>query len=411
MSAPKQRHRERDLIPRTEMPVQRDEQNGTVLQIGPTLVTHQTEGITDIVTPNYRKIIEKGGIVNNPCTYQRTLWDNPTGDSDQVVRNSDGYWILYSGGSIGELWGIGTKQVVDYPYSKVEARAKLVSLSKIDSTPYSFAEDAAEVRQTLQFLKKPLSSLAKYGNNYQKRLKARLKRTRIRTNADRARVIADTYAEVSWALGPLVRSGLEMAEALSDIYLTKGKRRSAHGYDRETVKGQRDDTVGVGNVSLDVSYTEDVSLEGHASILYYEHNTLYEDSWQHRLGLRSKDIPKTLWEIIPLSFMVDRMVDIGSAVSGLVNLSDPSIEILAGSYTTRSSFNRSATLKEIHRSGWTSTTSCGAQKVEDFVYNRKPWKPSASDAIPQLDAANIVKDAQFIMDLTAVVVQRFTKSI
>jgi hypothetical protein len=142
-------------------------------------------------------------------------------------------------------------------------------------------------------------------------------------------------------------------------------------------------------------------LHIHASILYEVSNPLVD--WKFKLGLRFKDLPTTGWELLPLSFMVDRLLDIRSFFAGAINILDPQVTFLAGSYSVKNLDQHTVSLTERQYSGWThEITKPDFIQFEIFHMERLLWNPQFFDTIPSFTPGGLVKDLTSILDLLAI---------
>jgi hypothetical protein len=277
-------------------------------------------------------------------------------------------------------------------FSDYESRAKLLALRNVDKTPYAFGEDIGELKETLELIRHPFSTIASSAKRFRSLVKARKKKFRW----SHAKAVASVWLEYRFAWSPLVRSAYSAVDAYMSTKKTPPVRRSSD----QTLdfQGQESDTVQNGSV-FDRTVTQ--SYSGHASILYEVHNPLYD--WKWRLGLRAKDIPLTAWQLARLSFMVDRVYDISSFIGGVTNLIDPNVKILAGSYTTRNEVETTLKLVDYDNPSSVSYTISGNTNVrKTFRYHRVVWAPSFADTIPELSLRNLVNDATKIADLTSI---------
>jgi hypothetical protein len=142
-----------------------------------------------------------------------------------------------------------------------------------------------------------------------------------------------------------------------------------------------------------------------AGILYEVSNPVV--NFQYKYGLRFKDIPTTLWAVLPLSFMVDRFVNISNFFGGATNLLDPNVKILGAWVTSKRERLQSIGVRSISESGYTSTIVPDDIVDKTFLYAREVWEPSLVDAIPSLDIKGLVNSSAKVTDLLALVIQNF----
>lgn len=379
------------------------------------------ETMFDTVVPGYHSRSRAGEIFNNPCVYRSTSINCDAEGMPQTlwlqkVTNDPTSWAKLSFGNHSAYVAYVAKRA-PYQYDKndailpthdVAAEAKQKCLANVDSVPYEFMEDLMEIRETIRFLKNPLASIAGIGRAFGR------KRNRIRnhdsmTGDEKVKALADLWNQYRFAFAPLVRSAMTSLEAYNARDEDhRPARRSAHGR-----FGKSDEMTTLAIIASGISHkyqwkkTSTATIDGHAAILYEVSNPL--DDWRFRLGLRSKDIPTTMWEIVPLSFMVDRIVNIRDAISGLVNLADPSISFLASSYTIRANYVHDLSCYgEYWSYGELTTTVVNPDFVRftKFEYDRTTWSPTAPDALPTWDPGGLVKDLTKTLDLIAIAISR-----
>jgi hypothetical protein len=68
-----------------------------------------------------------------------------------------------------------------------------------------------------------------------------------------------------------------------------------------------------------------------SGVLYELHDDSLESATARRMGLRLADVPASLWELVPYSFVVDRFLDIGPWLNAI--MPKPGVTVL-GSWTT-----------------------------------------------------------------------------
>lgn len=386
--------------------------NVTEVNKGPQIKYLKSSSITDEVTPNFRRRIAQGEIINNPMSMQVTT--KISRDSTFSAVMPDASWSS-SGGStfrrFHEDSGYPGYNVIATDPSPNLDVARLHALANIDSTPYSFAEDLAELGTTFKWLKGKAWSFEKAARRYKKeiaKLRRKAKSLQHLSKAGRARWLAnataDLWLEYRFVFMPLARSITDGLEA----YNTKTKPRPV----RLTARGKSETENSDGGVY--VSYNADPLLEYHSKWSSKEHmdcraGILYEitnpsHGFRFKYGLRNKDIPVTLWNVVRLSFMIDRFVNISASLKALTNLADPKIKILTAWTTRRHSFDVKFKFEgAIDNRPYPATWVFSGDNQEDnqFVYTRTPWVPTVSDAIPSFNFKGLVSDVTSVTDLFA----------
>jgi len=373
---------------------------------GPWIVEEKSESISDVVTPNYHNLIKQGAIINNSCLYTSSEESSNgvgLGTYNQDAPSTFSYTLAgpltrkrlpQRSTNLYNDWYNGMGDV-----AASEDNAKAQAIARIDKSTYAFGEDLLEIRQTLRFLKRPFKSLTDLSRAYRKFFT--YKRSRGMSLLD---AHAQAWLQYRFAVGPLVRSLHDAVEALSVDDVPFPKRLTARGFEQDEVNFYDPSyDFGINTFSRSLKASQKVK----ATILYEVNNPRRD--WQFKLGLRAKDIPATIWAVMPYSFMVDRVLNVTDFVQAVTNLVDPDISILAGSVSTRTSHLRKIQLMSSEPSGW-SAEVLGEQIVrDDFSYNRSPWEPSVLDTIPDLDVRGLVDSATKLADLAALVKSNFRR--
>jgi len=378
----------------------------------------QHESMSDVVTKNWRGKISQGAIINNPCVYEskRVSMSWPYGapkEQNVFISGPSGTWDAVASGNYTAammqvfnpyLWD---KNEATVPNFDAEADAKQRCLGRVDSTPYEFFEDLLEIRETLQFLSGPLKGISDLAKAFQQKY---YRIQKIEQGEDLVRALANLWNQYRFAFLPLLRS----VTGLWDVYerwndIERPARRNSHGRSESALARTPtfSSTLWAGRYYAYWYKNSFAQKKGHATIIYEVTNPLVD--WKFKLGLRSKDIPKVAWEIIPLSFLVDRLFDVKHMIMGLLNLADPSVAILAGSYTERTEKKLDFSCYQINDlySYFTwNIAKRGAVSVENYSYEREVWAPSVLDIFPVWDPHGLVKDVTKVLDLIAVTISR-----
>lgn len=355
-----------------------------------------SEEMTDVVTPDFHNRIAKGEIINNPCSYTKV---ETTNSNDAVAHYKNGssweYWLY---GALTDLreGAFPAMSEIDAEPSDVEARCKLLALANLDSTPYAFGEDTLEIKETIKFLKNPLGSLLNLSRSFRDAYKKRISEMRDLNKIIKAH--EDVWLSYRFAFSPLVRSCTDALEAFQSQPKSKPERLSSRGKDSFDHYGTNLVTQSYYTFKHELNRT----VEGKASILYEVTNPIYD--WKYTLGFRAKDWPTTIWQVMPYSFMVDRLYDVTSFSKGAINLADPRVKILSACYSSKSEVIRKSRILSDHPTYCLSIKG-NTREQKEFAYNRVPWTPSFYDTIPRFTPKELVKDLTNILDLTSLIHQ------
>jgi len=365
--------------------------------------------MTDVVTPGFHRKIRDGAIINNPCIYTKsTVSTNGTGLG---TYKSGSYDYTISGPltwfRAGQVW----PSVLPLTVEASKEASRFYALSSIDNTPYQFGEDIGEIAETIRFLKNPLGSLRNVANSirdlkYKTYYKRRKTSKYLQLDGEDKRLayaLAEAWAEYRFAAAPLVRSIHDGYEALK---LPRGEdpkvdRKSARGFSEGSDENMETYDTYDSGTTYRWEKSSSLSRRYHSTILYEVTNPVYD--WRYRMGLREKDLAETFWQLVPYSFMVDRVVNVSRSIRGLMNLADPQIRFLAASTTLKETSINSFRLTEESRASWDINANGETRIREDFLYSRELYSPSSKDAIPDFTPKNLVNDLTKVLDLTSLI--------
>jgi len=371
------------------------------------------EVMDDVVVENFHARSKAGEVFNNPCVYVVKTMEPSLLESNwrQVVPTNPS---IYATKPIGnhtsavltltsfDGWN---RNLAVSPTFDVSAHAKQFALGNVDSTPHEFGEDLGELGETLRFLRKPLASIAGIARSF-----ARKKRAINASNVtDKAKALADAWMAYQFALLPLIRSVENAMEAwvLWDESL-RPARRTAHGFsEKQSTASSLHQTAPGSSHVYEFKHESLWLVNAHASILYEVTNPI--DDWRYRLGLRWKDLPSTGYELIPLSFMVDRVINLKNAIKGIINLADPRVSILAASLTLRTDKQHTVSCyNEYWGYGELDCTITDPDHVQfvEFTYDRTVWLPSIADTMPVFNKTGLIDNVTKVTDLCAIIVSR-----
>lgn len=405
------RVRSKSFVPHVENYVQyRD--GTTIVQNLPCKLFDGSESIEDVLTTDFEKKRNSGMIINSPCALSRLT--RTCGGGYYWARLKTAPNTTYESAGSGSLTYARINLAVNpaywdrSPVGFVDVQgdamaAQLSAMQKIDHSTYNFAEDVFEFRQVLSFLKKPFASLSKLTLEFNKSVKAVLKkRGRTSSPGYHAKVIADAWTEYRFAITPLVKSSLNIVWYLnSGIKLSPPVRRTAHGV--VNAGSMANDEYWIGIHKFSGKKTTVVTT--HAYILYEIKNPLVT-GFRHDFGLSPLDIPEAIWAVVPYSFMVDRLVDISGYIRALTNILSPNVEILTSGY----SITKNVETKNVYLMQNSPTYDfniVGDEAVSNvFTYDRFPTTLTTASVLPQVNLTGLIRDATRLMDLAALILQR-----
>jgi hypothetical protein len=357
--------------------------------------------IEDVYHPKFQTRINKGHIVNSPVNKIKTDVDVINGHYEAVSSEGHSHHF-FDGPLIEHFSGIPALSAseIEQDIPDYITAVKQEVIANVDPSEFALGEDVGELLFGLKNLRKHANNFNRLGDNFVKFVNKYEAK-----GLSRAEALAKAWVNYRFVVSPLVRSIWDSSVGLAADPIPRPPRLTARAF--RVIQDNHTDKPNVGPAYFDCtdSYSDDLQVR--ASILYTGFNPIRD--WQQRLGLRSKDIPVTAWNLIPLSFMVDRVVDVSQSIRGLTNLLSPSLIFLASSYVIKHdrSVIRTAVVSNVDehdRSG-----EFGSYTIRQSRYIRVPYNPSLRDVIPAWHPAELVDSASKIVDLLSIGLLKFIR--
>jgi hypothetical protein len=380
---------------------------GVVVLTKNTTLLSGNQTIVDTVTPRFRERFKAGEIINNSVLLTKTSVLNTSGGSRRDLTVSNGNYTDFVGdGNLNDFmiqffagWAY-TPLVSSLNVSDLTQQAQQRALANLDRAPYSVAEDLATIRETVKFIRRPMGSLLDLAKRWDKQV---LKRSGRTNSLRRAKLIADAWTEYRFAFKPLMKTVQTVYSSLTDSISVRPARLVAHGYSEGRYTFGDVQKVTANEITW--SRKIDHSAKYHAAVIYMHSNPVMD--WRDKYGLRVKDIPELWWDLVPLSFVVDRVFDVGTGLRALSAIADPELKILGGSVTSR---NEKITSYSYYKEKFPATRIVtivpDLSTTKTYTYQRTVWQPSVLDVVPPILPGNLVKDLTSIADVAALIVQR-----
>lgn len=367
------------------------------------LIRRTRRYMDDVVVPNAHRLIAGGHIINNPMSQYQYLYS--AGGYSYNATNQYGERAYRKGGSLTHAewtrsWTTdsGYKAADQLDYASAYSTIKQRCLAGIDKTPYSFMEDLFEARETLKTLRHPLESALAIARRMKqrahdirrKRIPARGKRWIARQYGWRQAAgdvanFGDAATE-AWLLdrygySPIILTLLKGLESMNDLNKAAKKRRRFAPWTTisSSSSGTRVCSDSSGTASF--AYTEKRTATLWAGVLYEDTNPWDSDPFEY-YGLRWKEVPKTIWQVMPYTWVLDRFADVSSSIGGVLNLLDPSIAILCGWVKTETNTEYSRQLISRTVPNWTVSATGDVIYESSKTRSRSPWSPSVGDVLP-----------------------------
>lgn len=290
--------------------------------------------IWDNPHPGYAKAKAAGAIIQGDCYIHETSYD--CSDGTFTVGPFSDWGISELTGPLAAMTGtvVGSSELDSLGVTALNIAVN-AAFANMNSAPLMAGEIASDYKQTLSMLRKPFSGAA---DLTRKIFSAKKRRLKLKSNLNDATAFTGAWLEYRYGWKPLI---FDCESAMEEI------RRNAEKNKRQRL---------VARSSCSRSYTKKVvfnrvnfgtwpylassgtavgsgQIDAHAGVIY--ETVLSHDPRKAlvtSLGLLPKDVPSTIWEVIPYSFVVDWFVGVGDWISATTPNANVSV---LGSWCTR----------------------------------------------------------------------------
>lgn len=367
---------------------------------------------TDVVTPNFRARSAAGEIFNNPMSKisetRNFISEGPrfAKTISGVVCHGDllgGPWMPpFSGGYKGTLPSDDLKWLID----DVRTRA----ISSVKKPDFQGLVSLGELRETLSYLRNPFKTGLKLASVLEMRVKEARSRLRDTTKFDARRrkaierEIQNLYLEFRYGVRPLIHDVDTFLKALDKADRAERQTFRAKAGSTDSANWVEPYVLGGYTATANFNYTCETTIR--AGLLYaYKDSLSLPEKWGGELS----EVPSTIWELIPLSFIADWFVNVGTfvramtPVSGVDRLSEWTV-VQKRETTTRN-------ITGWAYSDWTTVSQGGGtdSAVKDTYY-RIPTVGSPQLAFNH-DLLAALREPLKVLDLIAIINQRLSGSL
>lgn len=308
--------------------------DGSVSSDSTTTTAHKYDGelksITDVSTPDFDKKSSLGSVVMSPMNLSFTR--RTTILSDLNLRFHFQWGSRVISGPLACVWsdpitrpGWFATRIAD-----AQARTLVAAHSKVAAPNFMGQVSVVEAKKTASMIARPLAS--------SRLIMSKMWGAKVRSGKAGLNMLESAkraYLEYRFGLRPLLYDLGGMRDAWLDrnenhlrpvrlVARSTDNLISWEGHD--LVSGPRPGTTMV-SMRRDYYHSAKVS----SGVLYELTDENEHAGMLRRTGLRWADIPSSLWELLPYSFVLDRFIDIGMWLNAVIP--KPGVRIL-GSWTS-----------------------------------------------------------------------------
>jgi hypothetical protein len=313
-----------------------------------------TTEMHDVVTPCFKEKQAKGEIINSPMT-KRTivLSDEPGAVVNMTVRTSPPYSSVQTitgicprvSKSFGEQFPLFIADP-GIEETKTDLASSQAYANAYDLSKASALVDLKEMRETIQMLRHPLKSAYQLARESLYVIRHETGRTRSirgdRILREAVGALPGTYLEVRFGWGPLMGSIHDYIDAYQAIKQRTGRtRHTGRGF--EVCSESSISNVEISKTCGTTPFLRQVDSRKITETTAIRTGVLVGVTWDspiaQSLGLTVWDVIPAAWDLIPLSFVADRFVNIGDWLNFQARQFNPNVEYLS-SWRTRTTLRR-----------------------------------------------------------------------
>lgn len=355
---------------------------------------------TDVVTPQYRFLSQRGDIVNHPFFSKEEKRstnysgfehrrNSGSGSTIQYYRSDKYYTVPPAFGSESRPSGI--------PISSLEMEAGTLARSNLNRVDIESLVEIAEAHKVKDTFVIRLRNFNKYLDHLRRGRHSWATAAGL-TAFELSHVIENNWLRYRYGIMPMIYL-LEDAIVGEKVRLTRAK---ALGTARYEVTGTQDYPSSATYYNDVHRVTSVYTVEVHAGILYRP------DPHFDHYGVRPNQILNAAWELIPYSFVADWFLNLGTFVRA--QTMSVGVKQLASWTVTREVYTRTSSLTSTWKnvSGMTCTKpASGSNSIEVTTTTRTPG--TRTGIVLRHESINKIPYDQRMVDLYALTMQNFRR--
>lgn len=264
----------------------------------------------DWVTPDFRRMSKAGGVIINPMSRSENTFTSGAYSNFSGYNSNPAYWERNSGdwsyAVLGFVLPISCQPKVLVTGEEVNAgcvEASTRCLSQIGRSSSNNWENMAEIGKTLDLLRHPIASWAKFRKKNSKLL-------------DTVGSSANAWLIYRYGITPLIRDTnailMQLNRNIKPMYQTTHAKVTLAGSSNSTVNF----TSGPHIMPYGIQKTERVTVR--ATSVDQASNSFFQ-----KYGLDAKSLLTLPWELVRLSFVADWVVNVGDYLGAMVQSFQP----------------------------------------------------------------------------------------
>jgi hypothetical protein len=332
----------------------------------------------DVSTPKYRQRSLRGDIINNP--YRSTIIEHKvqsigSWSIDRIAACTGTNFKSSLGTNFRQqMTAVGLMGLVPYAHDSFMELAQLAGTrawANVQKPQLSGLVEMAQLGKSIALIRATSKRISSLLDNAKRR-----KLNSKRRKATLGEYLAGDWLSYRYGFSTLVYAMEDAFEAVAAPRV--GKRQTARGNSASGVITSSDvQTSSDSFFDFELTRTNTISREVRSGVLYTS-----EFTTANRYGFGVSDIPSTLWELFPYSFVADWFVNVGDYIRAMTPKAG--VRVLSEWTTTKDYSEQKGELASLptQSSQYTYGGSCGGTYTIQTVKTVR--NPSASRALTSL---------------------------
>lgn len=330
-----------------------------------------TKTMSDVVTPNFRKLVADGGVVNSPMSIREVSVMG--GDTGWKFSNYANPPNIARGECFGN-WCISVYGAPPDPGQDSSLVNHLMNLTAtsawadVDKSAVSLPNMLGEMHQTLNMLGGPVRSMTDFlWSKAWSDADWNAARGRAAKARALAKLLSSLWLQYQYAFKPII---MDIEDILDELqHQTFSPRLTARAQQAREIETSVKSTGSKGGINIDFTT--------HTHTRYIVRATIMYDSIvtpEKRFGMTWRELPSTAWELTPWSFVADWFINVGDYIRAITPKLD--VRYLSCSHTIErlTTVRRSSGQAWMSQTGWVTERLPGA--VDVATYRNKVRHPS-----------------------------------
>lgn len=342
--------------------------NPIVTEVTPRGSSGRYSSISDNNNRGFAKLSKRGMIILSDCSLVRMNTVFRPGSLHRAVSSTG-----WSGSQIGDFrtWMQGAPSPPAETGIVLPSSDQLfiTAFARMNSSELMAGEAVSDLGQTVAMLRSPFRGATDLLNRMFKSRAAHAKKTAKSV----AQATAGTWLEYRYGWRPL----LSDIDIIAQDALVKRGHCERHKLVARAGRGGSQDWSGSWKPTDAIDRAGSISMKRTSSrnvgVVYEVKNRTSQDVIRKLYGLRVRDVPATLWELVPYSFVIDWFTNVGDWIQAISP--DPFISVVGTwtTYVTNSvySIDGSIAYKDQSRAVDNWTGSLGGETITSFEFHRE----------------------------------------